>query len=143
MQIVLPILELTGPIDWDMLTTWGGEVLVPFAHHVRRPTSSESTHVCNQFLSLPLELQIHIVSFCDQATLFSLMQVSTIIRREASRLFWSNPSVWYYIDEPWLLKGGFLGQTDYNVDALQNFQRIVVEFERGENGIFYEGVWER
>lgn len=133
------------PADWDMFTTPCWEKLVPFARHVQRQPISHESPAFPQFLDLPMELQLHILAMCDDATLFSLMHVSDTIRKEAKKLFWSNPDVWYTVDAFWLESGGFAGCTHYTLDALQYMQRIVVrldewrpQFDRNEEDFTLE-----
>jgi hypothetical protein len=118
-----------GPLNWNRFTTNGGEILTPFAHYVQRDT----THVTNTnfppFLQLPRELQLRIVHFCDEATLFQLMHTSSVVRSDAKKLFWSNPNAWYHVSGEWLLAGGFTGHTPYAVDFLCNVQRVEIHFE--------------
>jgi hypothetical protein len=82
-----------------------------------------------QFLQLFLELQQHILSFCESATLFQLMRVSSTTREEAKKLFWSEPTTRYYIHGFWLLTGGYTGHTTDDVEALALMQRIEIDFE--------------
>lgn len=114
----------TDPLDWDLLTTISCEKLELFARHVRLLSDPKWTPSFLSFPCLPLEVQVHILTMCDSATLFSLMHVSTTMRKEASKLFWSDPNVWYTIEGSWLLSGGLAGDTYYVVRALQYMQRI-------------------
>lgn len=52
------------------------------------------------------------------------MQVSSTLRIEAKKLFWSSLDVWYHIDGLWLLTGGYTGHTEYDVDAMAHVEQI-------------------
>jgi hypothetical protein len=125
---VVPNGPWAGPLNWGLYATYYGDTHVPFARHVRLEPMGHPPSNFLLFQSLPVEVQLHILRFCDSATLFWLMQVCCAIRREASKLFWSDPSVWYIIDGSWLLAGGFAGHAHYDINALGCMRRIVVDF---------------
>jgi hypothetical protein len=130
----------TLPLDRDILATHYGEVRRTFRHHVR-PTRRQIHPLLGsftQFLQLPLELQQHILSFCDSATLFQLMHVSSTTRDEAKKLFWSEPTTRYYIRGFWPLAGGYIGHTSDDVEALALMQHIEIDF-RGMPSILFAG----
>jgi hypothetical protein len=137
------------PLNWNRFATAGGETCVPFAHHVQRDTIHVTDAVFWPFLQLPRELQLRVIHFCDEATLFQLMHASSVTRNEAEQLFWSNPNAWYHVSGEWLLSGGFTGHTLYAVDFLRNVQRVEIHFESvdsfsdewidGERKLLYDG----
>ncbi|KAF2125288.1 hypothetical protein P153DRAFT_434383 [Dothidotthia symphoricarpi CBS 119687] len=119
------------PLDWSLNTTNRGEPSVLFSRSVQAESTSTSVS-CNPipfFISLPVELQLRIIHFCDRATLFQLMHVSSGIRAEAAKLFWSQPDAWYRFEASWLLLGGFPGTNHYNFNFLPYVQRVEVVFE--------------
>jgi hypothetical protein len=118
-----------GPLNWNRFTTKGGEILTPFAHYVQCDTTHATNTTFPPFLQLPRELQLRVVHFCDEATLFQLMHTSSVLRSEAKQLFWSSPNAWYHVSGEWLLAGGFTGHTPYAVDILCNVQRVEIHFE--------------
>ncbi|KAH7077786.1 hypothetical protein BKA63DRAFT_601836 [Paraphoma chrysanthemicola] len=85
------------------------------------------------FLRLPSELQLHVLGLCDDATLFQLMHVSSAIRTEARKLFWSKPNKWYEVGGMWLLAGAFAGHTYAALDHdLGCVQSLYVDFNTWE-----------
>jgi hypothetical protein len=59
------------------------------------------------------------------------MHASSSTRKQVVKLFWSDPTVRYHIhgSGPWLLSGGFMSTTHYNLEALKYMQYILVEFK--------------
>jgi len=131
---MIPCSDPKGPwatlLDWDLHATDDGETHTPFRHHVRpgRKKRHTSKGGFPQFLHLALELQQHIISFCDGATLWQLMCVSST-RDEAKKLFWSDSTARYHIWGWWLLAGGFPGHTYDDLEALGRMQYIEVDFD--------------
>ncbi|KAH7063993.1 hypothetical protein BKA63DRAFT_175916 [Paraphoma chrysanthemicola] len=117
-----------APLSWDIYATIYGEPRMPFTLHVQPERLFYSTRTFPLFPNLPIELQLHIIQFCNCATLFQLMQVCTTTRKEAQKLFWSDPEIWNVIGGTWLLSGGFTSDTCYDIDALGNLQQIEVDF---------------
>ncbi|KAF2822731.1 hypothetical protein CC86DRAFT_261125, partial [Ophiobolus disseminans] len=136
-------------LNWNRFATAGGETCVPFAHHVQHDTTHTTTAVFSPFTCLPRELQLRVIRFCDKATLFQLMHTSSVTRKEAQQLFWSNRNAWYQVSGEWLLAGGFTGHTLYAVDFLRNVQRLEIHFTTvdsfsnnwidGERKLLYDG----
>jgi hypothetical protein len=117
------------PLNWNRFATRGGEICVPFAHYVQRNTTHVTNAVFSPFLRLPRELQLRVIYFCNEATLFQLMHASSVTRNEAKRLFWSNPNAWYRVSGEWLVAGGFTGHTHYAADFLRDIQRVEIWFD--------------
>jgi hypothetical protein len=147
MQSVVPESLCLGPLDWNMRTTGYYEPLIPFAHYVQRRLMPLSTAGFCRFSKLPRELQLHILGFCKSAALFQLMQVSSTTRREAQKLFWSDPDAWHVVHGSWLLSGGLAGHTDIDTEVLHYVEQIEVDFaeyeplctiDDGEDGILRE-----
>jgi len=92
------------------------------------------------FPRLPLELQHHIISFCDNATLFQLMRASPATREEAAKLFWSDPSVEYRIRGSWLLSGGYTGLTHAALEAHKYMQYILIELGSANKTLYDDWV---
>lgn len=116
-------------LNWDLCATSCGEIRVPFRNHVRpgEETTHSSLKCFKHFPRLPLELQHHILSFCDNATLFQLMHTSPVTRKEATKLFWSDPTVKYRVQGSWLLSGGYTASTHAALEAHKYMQYILVE----------------
>ncbi|KAH8701255.1 hypothetical protein GQ44DRAFT_632233 [Phaeosphaeriaceae sp. PMI808] len=141
----------TSP-NWDLRATESGDMYLPFRHHIhsgqneRRPSDDEF----HKFLQLPTELQQYILSFCDPATLFQLMHVSSTTREEAKKLFWSDPTTRYIIDGQWLFAGGHPRHTNSDLEALTHMQYIEVDFcsygsvfiEEWREGGYYSNIHE-
>lgn len=121
----------TKPLNWNLHTTLDGEVITPFPFYVQpEATSCPSGARFPQFLELPAELQLHVFRFCDAATLFQLMRVSSTIRAEASKLFWSYPDAWYYVESHWLFSGGFAGHAHHAIDFPPYVRQLEVGFDK-------------
>ncbi|KAF2828286.1 hypothetical protein CC86DRAFT_454905 [Ophiobolus disseminans] len=138
---VVPQGPWTGKLNWDLYAAYNGETYVPFHVYVQL----DSTHrpparVFLQFTQLPAELQLQIFSHCDSAVLFQLMHVSSATRREAAKLFWSYPDLWWKIDGDWLLAGGFPGHISYALEFLASVKQMEVEF--ADLGSFAHNAWE-
>lgn len=117
-----------------------GETYVAFRDHVHTELAHQPNRGFPQFLQLAMELQLHILSFCDSATLFQLMHASSTTRGEARKLFWSDPNTRYLIKGTWLFSGGFSGHTLNAVDALLCMQHIQVHF--GTVHALHDNAWE-
>lgn len=119
--------------DWNLRATQDGETYLPFRYHVRsghdEACSAPNGDDFQIFLRLPVELQQHVVLCCNQATLFKLMHTSSFLRKEAKRLFWSDPTSRYAIDGKWLFAGGQACHTNFDVEALTHMQYIEVSFD--------------
>lgn len=125
-----PLSVRTEPLfDWGRFTTKGYEKCVPFAHYVQPNTVGlEKLTSFPLFPLLPRELQLHVIDYCSQATLYQLMQVSSITRDKAKQLFWSHQEARYRVDGEWLLTGGFTGHTYDATDFLANVQQVELHF---------------
>ncbi|KAH7088344.1 hypothetical protein FB567DRAFT_579235, partial [Paraphoma chrysanthemicola] len=79
------------------------------------------------------ELQLHVLGLCDDATLFQLMHVSSAVRIETRKLFWSRPNEWYEVGSTWLLAGAFAGHTyaalDHDLGCVQSLYVAFTNFE--------------
>jgi hypothetical protein len=82
-----------------------------------------------QFSTLPMELQLHINSFCSARTLFQIMRLSSALRIEASKLFWANPDAYFLVHAHWLLDGGHSGYTDCDLSFLSHVQNVEIEYD--------------
>lgn len=124
--------------DGNLRANHYGETRLPFRHHVRsahRDTCPRNDGF-SKYLQLPVELQRHVLSFCDPASLFQLMHASYSTRQEAQKLFWADPTSRYVIDGEWLLTGGHPRHTNHNLDALIHMQYIEVTFHEWSCGFF-------
>jgi hypothetical protein len=119
----------TYELNWDLCTEYTGEVCIPFHLSVQQQDTSTKAKNFPQFMQLPTELQLSVLRFCDSAVLFQLMRVSSYMRKEAQKLFWSYPDVWYRIQGNWILAGGFPGHTDHDLDFLARVTHVEVKFE--------------
>jgi hypothetical protein len=140
----VPINYLRGPgprlPSWDLpldpnvyADTEISELRVPFGYHVQAspPHHSAATSAAStfpQFALLPVELQHHVLSFCDSATLFQLMRVSPT-RSEAEKRFWADPTAFYYLNGFWVCHGGYAGEAFHDVDFLARVERLNVWFD--------------
>ena len=125
---IVPKGPWTTSLNWNTLATPDREIRSTFHHHVQLGESCQQGSSFPQFMRLPVELQHHILGFCDDATLFALMHASSNTRDVARKLFWSAPDTRYLIEGEWLLEGGFIGFTLRNVEALACMTHIEVDF---------------
>jgi hypothetical protein len=104
----------------------------PFGHHVQAsPHQSVATFAASafpQFALLPIELQHHVLSFCDSATLFQLMRVG-LTRSEAEKRFWADPTAFYCLSGSWVFQGGYAGEAFHDLDFLARVERLNVWFD--------------
>ncbi|KAH4846879.1 hypothetical protein HBH75_169250 [Parastagonospora nodorum] len=121
---------LTPCIDWNLLATVYGGTRRAFCHHVRaeQPGTVASNDRFPYFLRLPLELQRHILTFCDSASLFQLMHVSATVRDEAKKLFWSESTTRYHVYGYWLFSGGHPAHSCHDPESLAYMRYIEVDF---------------
>jgi hypothetical protein len=129
MICIVPQSPGPGPIDWHLHVTDLGEKCIPFARYVRPEPTCRVDSIFPDFDRLPIEVQFHVLSFCDSATLFQLMQTSATLRCEAKKLFWSDSDAWYYTDGSWLAAGGFQGKSFDDVNFLRQPQQIEIGFD--------------
>jgi hypothetical protein len=119
------------PIDANIFgiqANYRRELRIPFACYVRYPVSTVPLEVSfHQFARLPAELQLRVLQFCDKPTLFRLMQTSRHIRREAMKLFFTDPETWYFVDGHWLEKGGHPADGHHDMDFLRCVHRLHIE----------------
>jgi hypothetical protein len=119
----------TKPLNWNLQATSDGEPCIPFAVYVQPELTRLPSPFFPQFRTLPTELQLRILRFCDSPALFRLMQVSSAMRVEAKKLFWSYPDAWYMVKADWLLAGGFPGHAHHAIDILPHIEQIEVSFD--------------
>jgi len=133
----------TPCIDWNLLATVYGGTRRAFCHHVRaeQPGTVASNDRFPHFLRLPLELQRHIFTFCDCASLFQLMHVSSTVRDEAKKLFWSESTTRYHVYGYWLFAGGHPAYSCHDPESLAYMQYIEVDFDPYTPPMF--SGWER
>ncbi|USP82849.1 hypothetical protein yc1106_10123 [Curvularia clavata] len=141
----LPLPPWKEELVWNLHATNKWEKRIPFSYYVQ-PTMSTTTYASrrqatffHQFSLLPAELQFRVLSFCPATTLFQLMRVSSVLRTEASKLFWSNPDAYFLVEAYWLLNGGFPGYHCYDPAFLENVQNVEIEYEPSTNN----EIWPR
>jgi hypothetical protein len=125
----------TKELRWGLHLTIAGEEQVPFHAYVRcRPTPTGiSRYVSSfpQFSTLPAELQNHVISFCSAKTLFQIMQVSSNLRIEASKLFWSSPTAYFLLRADWLIDGAYPAYAYCDLSFLPYVQNVLVDYDEG------------
>ncbi|KIA75451.1 hypothetical protein HK57_00095 [Aspergillus ustus] len=94
------------------------------------------------FSSLPVELQLQIISSCDMPTLFALMHVSTQTRAYVAPLFWKTHSaeVVYRTTADTLdaYSKGLVGKIPHCADFARHVTRLEVSFNNRSSG-FHDG----
>jgi hypothetical protein len=123
---IVPKGPWTTSLNWKTLATPYRETRSTFHQHVQSGDDISGSSF-PQFIRLPVELQRHTLRFCDGATLFALMHASSTTRDEARKLFWSDPDTRYLVEGGWLLRGGFIGYTHDDVEALACMTHIEVD----------------
>jgi hypothetical protein len=125
----------TKELRWGLHMTIAGEEQVPFHSYVqRRPTAASVPRYISSFpyfSILPTELQNHVLSFCSAQTLFQIMQVSSTLRTEASKLFWSSPTAYFLLRADWLIDGGYPAYTYCDLFFLPYMQNVLVDYDEG------------
>jgi len=64
------------------------------------------------------------------------MHTSRHTRTEAKKLFFLDPATWYHVGADWLLRGGYYGHTNYDLNFLACTEQINVDF-----GWMHERTW--
>ncbi|KAF2185367.1 hypothetical protein K469DRAFT_708149 [Zopfia rhizophila CBS 207.26] len=127
----------TKELNWGLHMTMEGEERIPFHSYVQPGTASTcfpgQISSMPQFSTLPVELQLRILSFCSARTLFQVMRVSSALRIEASKLFWANPDAYFLVDAHWLLNGGHPGYTGCDLPFLSHVQNVEIEYHHGRD----------
>jgi hypothetical protein len=122
----------TKELRWGLHLTVAGEERVPFHSYVRHRSTITGTPLYvttfPQFSTLPTELRNHILSFCSARTLFQLMQVSSALRAEDSKLFWANPNAYFLVSADWLVDGAYSAYTSCDLPFLPHVQNLVVNY---------------
>ncbi|KAH6615284.1 hypothetical protein C7974DRAFT_403617 [Boeremia exigua] len=122
----------TTALRRDLYMTVEGEEQTPFSLYVQSsPTRTGSfcqTTSLSRFSMLPPELQFRILTFCPASTLFQLMRVSSMLRTEASKLFWAHSDACFLIEARWLLDGGYPSHTYTDLAFLANVQNVQIEY---------------
>ncbi|PVI04163.1 hypothetical protein DM02DRAFT_202829 [Periconia macrospinosa] len=110
----------------------GGEEQIPFHAYVQpNDTCTVKAHHNATFWSFsrfPEEIQLHILAMCPASTLFQLMHTSSKLRIEASKQFWANPNVYFYVLEKWLMDKAYQGDTLWDVSFLAQVQNVEVGY---------------
>lgn len=118
--------------------TIDGEERIPFHSYVQCGTASARSPSQNssipQFSRLPVELQLRIISFCSASTLFQVMQVSSALRNEASKLFWAKTDAYFLIDAFWLMEGSHPGYNSLDLSFLPHVQNVEIDWKRSYDG---------
>lgn len=123
----------TKPLNWNRYMVYTGEERIPFHQYVQ-PSSTQPSKF-QQFGQLPIELQFHILAFCSTPTLFQIMRVSSTLRTEAAKLFWSNSNTYYLIKSDWLFRGAYPGDTHYEPSFFTYVQNVEIEHEEIQDDI--------
>lgn len=123
----------TEPLNWDRYMIDTGEERIPFHQYVQ-PSSARPSQF-QRFGQLPIELQFRILAFCSTPTLFQIMRVSSTLRTEAAKLFWSNSKTYYLIRSDWLFNGAYPGDTYYDPSFFTYVQNVEIEHQISEEDI--------
>jgi hypothetical protein len=135
LDATLSCLTQRKELDWSLHTTTKWEKRSPFHLYVQpyaAATLAPGQVSCfPQFTALPTELQLCILGFCSTPTLFQIMRVSQSLRLEASKLFWSDPNMYFFVEAYWLIGGGYPGHTCWDLGFLACVQGVEIEFDSG------------
>src|ERR1700753_3879062 len=101
--------------DVKFLTNAEGISKAPFYFYVGPEAQCDNIDIDRfNLLSLPPELQVAVYQQCDPATLYALMRTCSVIRQEASKVFWARKEAWYHCTFSWLFHlGGMPGPVWY------------------------------
>jgi hypothetical protein len=118
------------PFNFNLHSTFYGEIRVPFSQHVSSQSNNTVSSASSfpQFALLPLELQLKVISLCEKPTLFQLMHTSSVMRAEATKLFFSDPEAVYSVDGKWLRDGGYLDNTLYDLSFMAHIEYLYINF---------------
>ncbi|OAG10814.1 uncharacterized protein CC84DRAFT_1203152 [Paraphaeosphaeria sporulosa] len=128
-----------SPLNWKIHLSPEGAERTLFNQHLHftdarsfsiAPSSKITLGDLHDELRLPPELQLRVIDFCsdDRMTLLQLMQTSSFLRAEASKIFFSDPHTYYSVDASWLLTGGQPGHIDYSMSFLRLVQNIEIDY---------------
>jgi hypothetical protein len=132
----------TQSISREVYMTIDGEERVPFHAYVQPESMSayatERSSPTFNFRELPAELQYRILALCSAGTLFQLMHVCSILRKEAAKLFWKNTHAYFLIEADWLLQGPYSGTTHWDMAFLPYVEHLEVEYPHLTNDTMYQ-----
>ena len=120
-------------LDWSNLTDKNWNKRTTFQSYVKLtasvPCVPGQASLFPDFNRLPAELQVHVLSFCSPSTLFQAMHASSVLRVEASKLFWAKSDAYYVVEAPWLYRsGGDPGRTLWDVTFMSKVQQVELEY---------------
>ena len=114
-------------LDSTLYMNHHGQSFKYFHQHIhQRPSSIGLKGSFYQHAELPAELQLLIIQHCDAPTLFQLMRTTRDIRIEATRLFFSDPAIWYRLEADFLLKRPSAGDSLYEPCFLASVEQLEV-----------------
>jgi hypothetical protein len=124
-------------LDFTLYMTQHGQSFKYFHQHIhQRPSSIGSKGSFYQYAELPAELQLRIMQHCDAPTLFQLMRTTRDIRIEATRLFFSDPAIWYRLWADFLLKRPSAGESLYEPCFLASVKQLEIYSPHLNSGVW-------
>ncbi len=133
-------------LDWNLHVSSYWEKLIPFRYYVQpvavQGSSSGQPLSLPVFYKLPIEIQFYILTFCPPCTLYQIMRACTDLRKEASKLFWATPDMYFLVEGSWLLEGGYSSETCWDPSFYHHVQNVQIEF-RGEDARAFSPRYDR
>jgi hypothetical protein len=101
---------------------------IPFDEFIcELPPISSTTFT--QFQDLPAELQVRIIELCDSGTLFQLMRTTSLTRKEALRIFFTQSDIYYHVPMETIYSSSetlLPTQFDFNVEFLGRVENVAI-----------------
>jgi hypothetical protein len=108
-------------------------IVVPIFHqHIYQRPSIGSTASFHQHVELPVGLQLRIMQHCNAPTLFQLMRTTRDERTEATKLFVSDPAVWYRLQTSFLLQRRSASELWYELCFLTSVKQPEIYYPESE-----------
>lgn len=123
-------------LDLTFYMTRYGQLFKYFHQHIHQTPSIESEGSFHRYAELPAELQLRIMQHCDAPTLFQLMQTTRDVRIEATKLFFSDPAVWYRLQAHSLLQRPSAGESLYEPCFLTNVKQLEIHSPHLTSGVW-------
>lgn len=103
-----------------------GQLFKYFHQHIHQKPSIGLKGSFHQYAKLPAELQLRIMQHCDAPTLFQLMHTTCGVRIEATKLFFSDPAIWYRLEADFLLQRPSAGELLYEPCFLASVKQLEI-----------------
>ncbi|KAJ8116085.1 hypothetical protein OPT61_g2415 [Boeremia exigua] len=130
-------------LDVTLFMTHYGQPFQYFDQHVHQKPSTGSKGSLHRYAELPAELQLRILQHCDAPTLFQLMHTTRDVRFEATKLFFSDPAVWYRLRADFLIQRPSAGELWYEPSFLANVKQLEIYSPNMHSGVWKPDLEEK